>query len=407
MTFINLEKNIEVYKKDIPSSNSVTIGFFLDVSLPFEESELNGISHFLEHMCFRGTKNRSAYDITKAIDSLGGYINAYTSKEFTCYYVTILPENLAEGLDILIDVVFNSVLADQDIELEKSIISEEIKMYEDTPDEKIMDIFNNELFDNSYLGNPILGTHHSISRFDSEKLKHFYQHYFSMAKVKCVIAGKILPSFNLSDMLNQHFSDLNLKHEDVSLSFPQITFQPKLIHQTKPLEQTHLCFGFPTFDYNHDSRYPLTVLSTLLGGSMSSRLFQTVREKLGLAYSIYSYANFYKATGSFFIYAGMANENLDKTTQCIKNEIQLFLENGISEDELIRAKRQLRGSIIINLEGSSAWVNWLGRQLIYKTGLTDINQIEDRLNSVQINDVKNVAKTVFDENKLVQVSLGK
>ena len=407
MSFLNLEKDIQTYVKELPSSNSVTVGFFLDVSLPYESSELNGISHFLEHMCFRGTKNRTAYEITKAIDSLGGYINAYTSKEFTCYYVTILPENLAEGLDILIDVVFNSVFSEDDVKLEKSIIGEEIKMYEDTPDEKIMDMFNNQLFENSYLGNPILGTQNTISLLNSDKLKLFHQYYFSMSNVKCVVAGKILDSINIVDLLNQYFSKVNFSDQSDSIGFPDISFKSSNVHKTKTLEQTHLCFGFPTFDYNHSNRYPLTVLSTLLGGSMSSRLFQSVREKLGLAYSIYSYANFYKSTGSFFVYAGMANENLEKTRECIDNEIQLFLQEGISEDELIRAKRQLRGSIIINLEGSSAWVNWLGRQFIYKTGLTDISQIEHHLNTVQIEDVKNVAAQIFNKDKLVQVSLGK
>ena len=407
MGFLDLEKKIETFVKDIPSSNSVTIGFFLDVSLPYETLDINGISHFLEHMCFRGTNNRSAYDITKEIDSLGGHINAYTSKEFTCYYVTVLPENLSEGLDILVDVVFNSVLAEEDVTLEKSIISEEIKMYEDTPDEKIMDIFNSELFINSYLGTPILGTYSSISSLSSQKLKQFHEHYFDSSKVKCVIAGKIDDENKIVDLLNNHLSSLTFMENQQSLSKEDIHFSSSSKHCTKDLEQTHLCYGFPTFDYNNKDRYPLTVLSTLLGGSMSSRLFQSIREKLGLAYSVYSFANFYKNTGCFFIYAGMANENLQKARDSIQKEIDLILDQGIDENELDRAKRQLRGNIIINLEGSSAWVNWLGRQLIYKTGLTKIQQIESHLNRVNVQQVADVASQIFESNNLVEVSLGK
>ncbi len=407
MGMLKLDTEIDAYLKDITFSNSVTIGFFLDVSLPYENFELNGISHFLEHMCFRGTDKRSAYQITKEIDSLGGHINAYTSKEFTCYYVTVLPENISEGLEILVDVVFNSMLSEKDVTLEKSIIAEEIKMYEDTPDEKIMDIFNRELFQTSYLGQPILGTYKTISELSSEKLKKFHEYYFNRSKIKCVIAGKVADSNQITDLLNHHFSKLTLFDDVNEVPFNDIKFTSKKVHHKKELEQTHLCYGFPTFEYNHQDRYSLTVLSTLLGGSMSSRLFQSIREKLGLAYSVYSFANFYKRTGCFFVYAGMANENLEKAKDSIQNEIDIFLNKGIDNEELDRAKRQLRGNIIINLEGSSAWVNWLGRQFIYKTGLTEIQQIESHLRAVDIDQVIDVAKLVLNQNNLVQVSLGK
>ena len=397
---------VDCFIKDIPSSTSVTIAYFLDVGLPSELGEQVGISHFLEHMCFRGTSQRSAYEITKQVDALGGQINAYTTKEFTCYYVTLLPENLEEGFDILTDVVFNSIHDGQNIELEKSIIGEEIKMYEDTPDEKILDVFNEEIFDKAYLGRPILGTFGSISNFDSGVLQDFYQHYFNPKNVKCVVSGAIDKS--VESLLKSALSRVDFKstsHERVSLK--GIQFKSSQLHVDKDLEQMHLCLGYPGMSYNHSDRYALTVLSTILGGSMSSRLFQSVREKAGLAYSIYSAPSFYRDTGAILIYAGTAKSNYEKAVACISSELSRLCESGVLADEFDRSKRQLRGNIIINLEGSAAWANWLGRQFIYDTGLSDISQIESKLDALTLDDMMRVAGTVFNDQFKVSVSLGR
>ena len=399
---------VDCYIKDIPSSTSVTLAFFLDVGLPSEAEEHVGISHFLEHMCFRGTKLRSAYEITKQVDALGGQINAYTTKEFTCYYITLLPENCAEGFEILSDIVFNSVHDSQNIELEKSIIGEEIKMYEDTPDEKILDVFNEKLFNNSYLGRPILGTFKSIGSFNSDVLKSFYSNYFSKRNVKCIVAGAIKEPTKIEDLIKTSLGSLNFSSELVEKAdLSQIGFESKELHVEKDLEQMHLSMGFPGISYNNGDRYALTILSTILGGSMSSRLFQSVREKEGLAYSIYCSPSFYRDTGSLMIYAGTSIENYTKAVDCIENELHMLLTKGIDQDEFERSRRQLRGNIIINLEGSAAWANWLGRQFIYDTGLTQIHEIQDRLDAVNINDIERVAEKIINNHRKVSVSLGR
>ena len=287
--------DVDVIVKPIPSSSSVTLTLFLDVGLPKEFDDQIGISHFLEHMCFRGTKHRSAYQITKEVDSLGGQVNAYTTKEFTCYYITVLPENVTEGFDILCDIVFHSLHEQKNIELEKSIITEEINMYEDTPDEKILDLLSESLFDNAYLGKPILGTQSTIGQFDTHTLMSYYSNYFIPENVKCVIAGSINDLDELKSMIDASFQNVSFqKVKKTQLdSESSIQFKTKVNHVEKDLEQMHLSYGFPGLNYNDPDRYALTLLTTLMGGSMSSRLFQSVREKAGLAYSIFCSTNIY------------------------------------------------------------------------------------------------------------------
>lgn len=400
--------HIDAFIKAIPSSSSVTIAYFIDVGLPSELVEEVGISHFLEHMCFRGTKNRTAYQITQEVDALGAQMNAYTTKEFTCYYITLLPENLPEGFDILTDIVFHSNHDERSISLEKSIIAEEIKMYEDTPDEKIMDVFNEQLFDNAYLGRPILGTFESIGAFDTVRLHSFYRHYFNPKNVKCVIAGAIDNTHQVEELLKQSLGsiDFNVSTTD-HVSLKDLTFSSTHFHVDKDLEQMHLCMGYPGISYVHEDRYALTVLTTILGGSMSSRLFQAVREKEGLAYSIYCSPSFYRDTGAIQIYAGTSKENYHRAVDCILDQIEMLLSSGVDHEEFQRSKQQLKGGIIINLEGSSAWANWLGRQFIYKTGMSSISDLESKLDSVTLDDVLRVARYSINESYKVGVSLGR
>jgi predicted Zn-dependent peptidase len=400
--------HIDTFIKAIPSSSSVTIAFFLDVGLPSELIDQVGISHFLEHMCFRGTKKRTAYQITQEVDALGAHINAYTSKEFTCYYMTLLPESLEQGIDILTDIVFHSNHDEKSIALEKSIISEEIKMYEDTPDEKIMDVFNAQLFNNAYLGRPILGTFDSIGSFDASILHSFYRQYFNQKNIKCVIAGAIDNHAHAEGLLKKSLSDIDFNgSESDPVSLKGLTFKSSDLHVDKDLEQMHFCMGYPGISYVHEDRYALTALTTILGGSMSSRLFQAVREKEGLAYSIYCSPSFYRDTGAIQIYAGTSKESYHRAVDCILEQIKTLLSDGIDQEEFQRAKQQLKGSIIINLEGSSAWANWLGRQFIYNTGMSHISDIESRIDAVALDDVTRVANNLMDDTYKVEVSLGR
>ncbi|MEC8678028.1 MAG: pitrilysin family protein [Candidatus Margulisiibacteriota bacterium] len=399
-------RGVDTLIKDIPSSNSVTLSLFLDVGLPLELDDEVGMSHFLEHMCFRGTKRRTSYEITKEIDSLGGIINAYTTKEFTCYYITVLPEYINEALDILVDIVFFSTHVTESIELEKSIITEEINMYEDTPDDKIIDLLNFQLFKGFHLGKPILGTVDSISKFNPKKLKRYYENYFYKDNIKLVVAGAIGSLDTVTNTIKSNFDVIPFASSsklEKDCLLPQ--YESSIKNVTKDLEQMHLCYGFPGLEYNSDDRYALTLLTTLMGGSMSSRLFQSVRERAGLAYSIYCSASFYRQAGGVIIYAGTSNDNFLKAQECIDSELQL-LKKGISDDEFDRTLRQLKGNIMIHLEGSSAWANWLGRQLIYNSGLTTMDELQSRLNSITKRNVVDLIDSIFLGDIKVNVSLG-
>ena len=399
-------RGVDTLIKDIPSSNSVTLSLFLDVGLPLELDDEVGMSHFLEHMCFRGTQRRTSYEITIEIDSLGGIINAYTTKEFTCYYITVLPEYINEALDILVDIVFFSTHLTDSIELEKSIITEEINMYEDTPDDKIIDLLNSQLFKGFHLGKPILGTVDSISKFNPKKLKCYYENYFYKDNIKLVVAGAIGNLETVTNTIKSNFDVIPFAScNKLQKEYPLPEYESSIKNVTKDLEQMHLCYGFPGLKYNSDDRYALTLLTTLMGGSMSSRLFQSVRERAGLAYSIYCSASFYRQAGGVIIYAGTSNDNFLKAQECIDSELQL-LKKGISDDEFDRTLRQLKGNIMIHLEGSSAWANWLGRQLIYNSGMTTMDELQNRLNFITKRHVVDLIDSIFLGDIKVNVSLG-
>ena len=398
---------IKCSTKHLPMSNSVTIGVYLNVSLHTENKKQLGMSHFLEHMCFRGTTRRTSYQITHEVDALGGYINAFTSKEYTCYYITLLPECFDEGVDILFDVVFNSVLNEDAIKLEQSIINEEIKMYEDTPDEKIHDVFAQQMFKDSFLGAPILGTQDSISKFNALKLHKYYKKYFNTDNVNIIMAGKLPSKDRIKKLFSKHLSlfpfyskaipKAIVKHESLSGNY----------HEDKVIEQNHICIGYPGYHFKSDRRFALTLMATLLGGSMSSRLFQSIREKRGLAYSIYSSASFYRHSGIFLVYAGTSQEQFKEAHSGIEDELAFLLKQGISENELDRCKKQLKGNIIINLESSSSWMSWIGRQIIYESNFKSIEDVLLLLENVTVHDIQNVAADIINDDKKVVVSLGK
>ena len=399
---------VETMIRPIETANSVTACLFLKVGLPLECQATNGVSHFLEHMCFRGTTRRTAYDITKSVDSLGGYINAYTTKEFTCYYITVLPEHMVEAMDILVDVVFHSVHDAAHVDLEASVITEEINMYEDTPDDKILDILADQMFQTTYLKYPILGRVDTISSFTQETVRQHYSHYFFQDNVTCVVAGAIPDVTGLKATIQSMFESVSFHSGDAGprLNALNEPFESRTHHTKKDLEQMHVCYGFPGVGYRDDHRYAVTMLTTLMGGSMSSRLFQAVRETAGLAYAIYCTSVNYDDVGNVMVYAGTSIEQFQRAQECIELEIKQLV-NGVSDDEFDRTARQLKGNIMLNLEGSSSWANWLGRQLIYNTGMTTMADLQKKLNAVTKQHVLMACDTVFLSGKQIKVSLGK
>lgn len=403
MTFPN---GIRYCLRELPSSSSVSVGIFLDVSLRSERSGELGISHFLEHMCFRGTSSRTAYEITQQVDALGGIINAYTGKEFTCFYMTVLPEFVDKAIDILFDIVFHSNLDKVSIEAEKAIISEEIKMVEDSPDDKAEELFMGALFPNSYYGKPILGTKESIAGFTPSSLNDFYQHYFNGDGVAIVVSGAVNDSKSIELMIQDKVSMIDFYAMPSKLS-PQIPeSQPSELVVTRELEQTHICTGFRGIDFSSDDRFALNVFSTLFGGSMSSRLFQEIREKLGLAYSVYSISQFYRSSGVFMIYAGTSNNTCKQALDEIHRQIDGIRTNGVNETEFLRSKNQLKGNILIGLDTSVSWMNWMGRHVMFRSNIQSVSDVLQALDSVTLEDVNRIARIVLNVSQQVTVMLG-
>src|SRR6201981_3945950 len=284
---------------------SISIGVWLTRGSRHESAERGGIAHFVEHMLFKGTGARSAEDIAQAIDSIGGQLDAFTAKEYASYYIKVLDEHLPLAIDILSDIAPNPAFKSEDIEREKKVVVEEIKMVEDTPDDLVHELFTQGFWENHPLGRPILGTRETVESFDSAQLRAYFRNAYTPRNLIVSAVGN-LEHARVRDLVEEKFGSLTEPGEHVRDEAPRVV--PKILVRNKELEQSHLCLGVGSYPQNHDDRYSSYVLNTLLGGSMRSRLFQNVREKRGLAYAVFSGLSAYRDAGSFTVYAGGANE---------------------------------------------------------------------------------------------------
>ena len=386
-------------------ANSITIGIFTMVGLHQEPENCSGMAHFLEHMSFKGTQKRSARKITESIDHLGAMINAHTTKEYTCYYVTVLPHSLNKSMDILFDLFVNSVLNPKDIEMEKQVVLEEIHMYEDTPDEHIHDVFSSTILGDHRLGRPILGSSESLASIDQKAIKEFKQHYFNPENLLVSVAGNIPNQAQLVKKINEYCSfKVKTPSFETYNQVPAVDSKARFI--SKNIEQVHFCLGAQGLSFDHPDHYKLTMLSTILGGSMSSRLFQKIRENRGWAYSVYSYASFYKYAGLFTVYAGINKTKLIPALRLILKEFQRLMDTPVGAKELRKVKEQLKGNLILSLEKSSSWMNWMGRSSIYFDRILTVDEIIDRIESVTVQDLQRIAQEVFQSQRMAVTAIG-
>jgi len=404
---LTLDNGVNIVLKDIPNANSISIGVFTVTGLMQEPEDCSGIAHFLEHMSFKGTRRRTAKEITEEVDHMGGVMNAHTTKEYTCYYISVLPHCYQKGMDILFDLFLDSQLEDSDIVTEKQIVGEEINMYLDTPDEYIHDLFSETIWKNSFLGRPILGTLSSLESIDRSKLKLFKEHYLNGKNMIVAISGKIEDKDQLLSSIQSYLSAISTQEES---SYHHFIESPKS-HSTvsilsKDTEQIHFCLGAPGVSFSHPDHYKLTLLGTLLGGSMSSRLFQNIREKHGWAYSIYAYSSFYLNSGLFTIYAGINRDKFHDTLTLISEELDNLVNTPITAIELARIKEQLKGNLILSLERSSSWMNWLGRSMLYFERLNTVDDIVSKIEAVTIDDIQSVAQQLFSVDTMALSAIG-
>lgn len=397
-----LPNGISIVTENMPQVRSVAVGFWVGVGSRDEKESVNGMSHFIEHLLFKGTETRTARDISEAFDTLGGELNAFTAKEYTCYYTRLLDEHVPTGIEILIDMIQNPRFAESDIDSERNVILEEINLHEDSPDERIHDLFIQSLWAAHPLGKPILGHIETVKNFIRDDIVSFYRDEYLPGNLIVAAAGNIEHE-KIVDLV-QHLS-LRAGKRPVRKEFiPQI--EKKIDVFTKQTEQAHIVLGTETIRASDDRRFTLSILDNILGGGMSSRLFQEIREKRGLAYSTYSYHSLYAETGFMAAYAGTTPENTEQVIKLIQEQFADVKGGGITDSELHRAKEHLKGQLVLGLESTGRRMTRLGKLEITKGEILSLDELVERIDAVTKDEVTKLANDIFDPNMMVLTAIG-
>ena len=388
-----LNNGITVVTEKIPHFRSVSAGLWFKSGSMYEIDETGGISHFIEHMLFKGTYKRSAKQIADLMDGIGGQLNAFTAKEYTCYYFKVLDEHLETGLELLADMILNSSFESLEIEKEKGVILEEILMYEDSPEDVAYDLLSDAMFRDHPLSKPILGEQSILQSFNRDKILSFFQEYYSPQSVILSVAGNF-DDKQLEDLIERYFG--NWKPVQINGKvLPEIAFGGDVLFRQKDIEQTHMCIGYPGIPLSDESIYSLLAFNNLFGGSMSSRLFQKIREDKGLVYSVLSHPSNYTIGGFFTIYASMKPSNAQEVLSIITEEIRSLLNDGITPDELNKAKEQLKGNYILGLESTGSRMNAIGKSQLLLGKITPPEEVLDKINIITMENVIESMEAIF------------
>jgi predicted Zn-dependent peptidase len=399
-----LSNGLTIITEQMQHIRSASIGIWLQTGSRDEDAESNGISHFLEHMVFKGTKHRTAEEIAREVDSIGGNMDAFTAKECICFNVKVLDEHVPTALDILSDLVLNPVFAEADITRERGVIMEEIKMDEDNPDYLVHEIFTQNFWKDHPLGKPILGTKETVKRFERASVLDAYAHRFAPGNIIISAAGN-LDHDKFVELVTHQFAHMKPMANGFHSSAPKIVSRI-ILRNKKALEQVQLCIGVPAYPIAHEKRHAGYILNTLLGGGMSSRLFQNIRERQGLAYSIYSDLNPYRDTGCLAVYAGTSLASASKVVQSVVEEFRKLKSEPVPEEELKRSKAQLKGSLMLSLESSTARMSNLARQEMYFDRFYDLDELIERIEAVTAEDLTSLANEFFKTESVAVTALG-
>jgi predicted Zn-dependent peptidase len=399
-----LPHGLTVITEQMQHIRSASIGIWLETGSRDEDSESNGISHFIEHMVFKGTKHRTAEEIARQVDSIGGNMDAFTAKECICFNVKVLDEHVPVALDILADLVLHPIFDAEDITRERGVILEEIKMDEDNPDYLVHEIFTQHFWKDHPLGKPILGTKETVKRFERQTVFDTYAHRFAPGNIIVSAAGN-LDHDKFVDLVTKHFEHMKPRENGFHSAQPKIVSRI-ILRNKKALEQVQLCLGVPCHPIAHEQRHAGYVLNTLLGGGMSSRLFQNIRERQGLAYSIYSDLNPYRDTGCLAVYAGTSRASTAKVVQSVVEEFRKLKQETVSDEELRRSKDQLKGSLMLSLESSTARMSNLARQEMYFERFYDLDELIEKIEAVTAADLQSLANEFFQTEKVAVAALG-
>ena len=388
----------------MPHVRSISVGFWIGTGSRRESAEENGISHFIEHMLFKGTATRTAEDIARSVDSIGGNLDAFTSKELVCYNTKVLDEHLHRAFAVLADIILRPAFRDEDLAKEKGVILEELKMDSDNPDYLVNELFSSNFWKDNTLGKPILGTKETVNNFTSRMLQTYYKKVYAPENLTITAAGNLRHA-QLVQLVREEFDSLPRTQPVPASAIPN-THARITLRNKKELEQLHLIMGVPAYPVNHEKRFTAYVLNTLLGGGMSSRLFQNIRERQGLAYSVYSDLGSYSDTGCLSIYAGTSLEAARKVVESVLKEFRSLKSDIVPDEELRRAKDHLKGSLMLSLESTSSRMSNLARQEMYFHRFFTMDELVDRVEAVTAEDVRGVAQDLFDAKQIALTVLG-
>ncbi|MCM1306616.1 MAG: insulinase family protein [Bacteroides sp.] len=396
---IEFESGLKLVLVQNTAVRSVALGVFVGAGVVKETPEIAGISHFIEHMVFKGTKTRSSFDIVNEIDSIGAQINAFTSKSYTCFYTVSIDTNVGKCADVLSDMYFNPLFDGEELARERRVVIEEINESEDTPDDVCTERLLSAFFKDNPLEKPILGSKKTLEKMTSATLKNYHDKYYTAANTVISIAGNISEKSAI-ELVKRHFeSKFSRKDSTARVELEKADSHSIFTKKKKQIEQAHVAFAFPAYAYDDDRAVAVQLLSVIFSMEMSSRLFQSVREKLGLCYTVIGYPSSYENNGAYIIYTATNPENVEKAVRAIRGEIDLLLEKGVTDAELNKGKEQLKTSLVLGQESTSAMMRTFGSHAVQTGKLYDFDARISAIDNTGKDDILNAARHIFDLSK--------
>jgi predicted Zn-dependent peptidase len=387
----HLSNGLRVLVEQIPTCRSVSFGIWVKIGSRNESSLLNGASHFIEHMLFKGTDRYTAKDIAEVFDGIGGNVNAFTTKEYTCYYAKVLDEHLPIAVDVLADMFFHSQFDTEELNKERNVILEEISMYDDTPDDLVHDLMAKAAYGDHSMGYTILGTESNLNAMGPGELRQFMKEYYNIQNTVISVAGNV--DDHILELMEKHFGEF--ANHGNSTEYVSPPFIGEAVFQTKQTEQNHICLSLPGCSILDERIYGMILLNNTLGGGMSSRLFQEIREKRGLAYSVYSYHSAHTDSGLFTLYTGTAPKQTEEVLKVSLDIIGEMIAKGMTESELRKGKEQLKGSLILSLESTSSRMNRMGKNELMLGKHYTLDETLARIEAVEMEQIDSLIKQLF------------
>lgn len=398
-----LDSGIRVVSETIPYVRSISVGVWANVGSRDEEKSQNGISHFLEHMVFKGTKNRNVREIAQSLESLGGYLNAFTTKEHTCFYARVLDEHLPKAMDVLTDLIQNATFKEEELEKEKRVVIEELRNAEDNPEDIIHDYFEKELFPSHSVGFPIIGTEENLRRFKRENLRAHIKTHYLPTRIVVAAAGNVNHR-QLVSLVDRYLKRLQVTSSPMRRAkVPVRMVNHSFKEYARQINQAHICLGTVAYGIKHKDRYPLLLMNALLGEGMSSRLYQTMREKYGLAYSVFSFVNTLSDTGVFGAYIGTDKTKVNDSIELMHEQFSKLKTRPVSRAELARTKSQIKGMMMLSLENMSGRMMRVGSGELYFDSYNSLDSILAKVQAVTPEAIRRVANDLFEKDRFTTV----